>query len=216
MNKKQLNILVKKIIPIALVLFLVIGGLIAIPVIRGYGDKLEKENEEWFSNPKNQEKIKTAINSYDNKSKSQPTQSDFKKIQDIVFELNGWSIKSDESMNTPKTGMLVLTKGVDYFNIMYVIADDFSSLDDYSNNQNEKITRNLQQQGIDMMPLGKENSNVKGKAAIIQSYEMTFDGDQQPKMIVASFKHKNYYYTFSYPTKSKNVPELWGTIKLID
>lgn len=216
MNKKQLNILVKKIIPIALVLILVIGGLIAIPVIIGYGSKLEKENQEWFSNPKNQEKVEAAINSYDNKSQSHPTQSDFKKIQDIELELNGWSIKSDESMNTSKTGMLVLTKDVDYFNIMYVIADDFSNLEDYSNNQNEKITRNLQQQGIDMMSLGKENSNVKGKAAIIQSYEMTFDGDQQPKMIVASFKHKNYYYTFSYPTKSKNVPELWGTIKLID
>ena len=62
MNKEQTKILLTKILPRFLVIGIVVIGLITLVVGRIWGEKIKKENDEWFINPENKEKIDSVLN----------------------------------------------------------------------------------------------------------------------------------------------------------
>lgn len=207
MNNTQRKILFKKIIPYSLILIIIISGLIAIPIIRGYGNKIEKENEEWFSKQENIEKIKANIsNQVDNTI----------KVKSLVVKYDDWNISDKSNVNSDDVGMLLLTNEEDFFNILFTNEKDFHSLEDYFLNQREKIYRNLTNQGIILESSKKREQIIKERLTIIEVFKCVFNGQKEPDLVVMSMQYKDYYYTISYPLSSQKVYDLFEKIYFED
>ncbi|WP_298342225.1 hypothetical protein [uncultured Algibacter sp.] len=221
MNKTQIKILFKKILPISILMIIIVGALIAIPIIRYSGEKMAKENDEWYSNPENREKIENTLNKYQKKEIKNNTNEiqqdkNIKYVKSLRIDIEGWKIVSKPIENNDEVGMLQLTMGVDYFNILFRTINDFNELEDYTEYQSQKIIKNLGKAGISLKLRKKYERIIKERLFFVEVYKSEFNNEKQSEMVIMSTRHNDYYFTLSYLVGSQNVVKLFESISFVD
>tara|TARA_B110000238_G_scaffold47944_1_gene52102 strand:+ start:5653 stop:6354 length:702 start_codon:yes stop_codon:yes gene_type:complete len=229
MNKQQRKILLTKIIPKFIIITLIFIGIIAFIGIKILGASAEKEANEFWSNPKNKEKIENAIknNSSEEYSKTQTkknrnkTESDksnrkYKVINKLKFPIpKGWGIKTDIHENSIDLFNVIFEKynGDGLISIMSRNKHEFiRGLEDYSNYQNEKLVRNMKPTGLNLISDGIIVNKFNGIDAV---YEY-FDGFQKTtnetiRIIAINFYYKDYAYTIYYNNDDDVLDSIYNT-----
>ncbi|MEY8870369.1 hypothetical protein [Gaetbulibacter jejuensis] len=225
MNKQQRKILLTKIIPKFLIITLIFLGIIAFIGIKILGTKAEREANEFWSNPKNKEKIESAINKPTKPLKTdikQTISSDrqnnqkFKTINKLKFPIpNGWEIKTD-----------VHETSIDLFNVIFenhngngIISimsrkphDYIKGLEEYSNYQNEKLVRNMKPTGLILTSDDVIVDKYKGIDAVYEYFDGFHKGTNETVRIVAiNMYYKNYAYTLYYTATDEITMAIIGT-----
>ena len=207
MNKVQTKIFLTKILPIFLLITIIIIGFFGLFAGRIWGEKLQKENDEWFNDPANQSKIKKALS--DNSKNT--IDINHKIIRDIKVNTFDWKINAYDNKNPIDIPNLHIQNGPEEILIMSYPKKRFDNLDEFSNQQKADFIKYY----AEVIPEFKERINVSfwGQKTFMDVFSININ-NQKINVGLINFIYKGSYYHIShyFTNKSKKVVD---NIKLI-